>query len=547
MVARASVSMKRIMLACVLAVACQDLSSDDGADDSFLDDGKGDTGGIHEDTASGYAVLRVANESNAAALAAAGVTSGAVSAVLAHRAGPDGQLATADDDRFDTLAELDAVPYTGPVFFHKLLEHATALSYLVIDWRTHIFSPGWSSQTPTVCMVRGAADAQQLKLLFDLSQSKVQYINIRDSSGTTVQQIAPPFIGWSNPVAGNALTYQVYSDGAYRSCEHFRYLLEGVAAKQLVSVGDPFRCTTSVTMNPPLAGDAMNGKVGDFSLPNLAIYGEHAAVIGGSKDGVAIKYTPQTDGLYYFNSYPNRVFTIRDGGCDGPQIGGGGNGMQVKLRKGQPVVIGVRTLEPSVTWFSIVRSLEEVECSDGFDDNADGIVDCADPACAEACRVKEVCTNGIDDTNDGDVDCLDADCSTSTSCSANACPGLDLGSSLGSPVAGGNGTLVPAGETMSCGAFAVPWQKSRFYRWRAPTAGTYRFTLDAIGFYNAGIKVLNGTCAGGVLGCDLQGTTPGSVLTMALAANQQIVIEVGLSRFNLTDLWPWFDLSITKQ
>ena len=43
-----------------------------------------------------------------------GLTSLAAQSLIAHRDGPDGQPGTADDDLFDTLDELDAVPYIGP-------------------------------------------------------------------------------------------------------------------------------------------------------------------------------------------------------------------------------------------------------------------------------------------------------------------------------------------------------------------------------------------------------------------------------------------------
>jgi hypothetical protein len=40
--------------------------------------------------------------------------------IVGHRDGPDGVLGTADDDPFDDLAELDAIPYVGPVALEKL-------------------------------------------------------------------------------------------------------------------------------------------------------------------------------------------------------------------------------------------------------------------------------------------------------------------------------------------------------------------------------------------------------------------------------------------
>src|SRR5204862_347778 len=50
---------------------------------------------------------------------------GAAGAAVGHRArGGDGVPGAADDDAFDTLAELDAVPFVGPRAFSLLLEYA---------------------------------------------------------------------------------------------------------------------------------------------------------------------------------------------------------------------------------------------------------------------------------------------------------------------------------------------------------------------------------------------------------------------------------------
>ena len=68
----------------------------------------------------------------------------------------------------------------------------------------------------------------------------------------------------------------------------------------------------------------------------------------------------------------------------------------------------------------------EFDCTDGVDDDGDGLVDCADPDCAAdpACSgdddtsagPAEDCTNGVDDDADGDVDCADPDCSCDLNC-----------------------------------------------------------------------------------------------------------------------------------
>jgi len=64
-----------------------------------------------------------------ATLRSAGATKPVAAAILAHRAGADGAFGTADDDRFGTVAEVDAIKGVGPVTLGKLAAHAIALGY----------------------------------------------------------------------------------------------------------------------------------------------------------------------------------------------------------------------------------------------------------------------------------------------------------------------------------------------------------------------------------------------------------------------------------
>lgn len=50
--------------------------------------------------------------------------------LTAHRNGPDGRLGTADDDRFDTIAEVDAVPRVGDVALQRILDYADAHGWI---------------------------------------------------------------------------------------------------------------------------------------------------------------------------------------------------------------------------------------------------------------------------------------------------------------------------------------------------------------------------------------------------------------------------------
>jgi hypothetical protein len=77
-------------------------------------------------------------------------------------------------------------------------------------------------------------------------------------------------------------------------------------------------------------------------------------------------------------------------------------------------------------------------CTNGVDDDHDGLVDCADPDCASAlaCVPPENCTNGIDDDRDGLADCADPDCAAAPACAPLACPADDVHEQNDSQAAG---------------------------------------------------------------------------------------------------------------
>ncbi|MBC8066905.1 MAG: bifunctional metallophosphatase/5'-nucleotidase [Deltaproteobacteria bacterium] len=57
---------------------------------------------------------------------AVGLRSDAAGEIIAHRRGPDGDDGTSDDDPFDDLTELDAVPYVGRHALAAMLDHVDA-------------------------------------------------------------------------------------------------------------------------------------------------------------------------------------------------------------------------------------------------------------------------------------------------------------------------------------------------------------------------------------------------------------------------------------
>ncbi|MDX2093043.1 MAG: hypothetical protein SFX73_34690 [Kofleriaceae bacterium] len=100
----------------------------DGEHDA-IPTGKGD-GSYEEGSWQAISVLRAANGASledlrrAVADGGAGLSRNAARSIVAFRAGADGALGTMDDRELDTLGQLDAVPYVGPLAFERLLDYA---------------------------------------------------------------------------------------------------------------------------------------------------------------------------------------------------------------------------------------------------------------------------------------------------------------------------------------------------------------------------------------------------------------------------------------
>lgn len=140
-----------LAVATVLAPACATTDADieDGANDSFL--GKSDS--IAEGSDEATAVLRLVNDPavDVAELDVdAGLSSRVAKNIITARDGADAVPGTADDNRYDTLAELDAVPYVGPATLAQLLAYAKAQG--LMPQKLHVdvvFSPQPATSTHT--------------------------------------------------------------------------------------------------------------------------------------------------------------------------------------------------------------------------------------------------------------------------------------------------------------------------------------------------------------------------------------------------------------
>lgn len=111
---------------CVAALGCdfapEPEPQGDGIDDAIVLPGKADgLDGASPDEIE--AVIALANTADLGLLDVdVALDVRAAEAIVTRRDGPDGALGTADDDLFDDLAELDAVPWVGPRAFGKMLQ-----------------------------------------------------------------------------------------------------------------------------------------------------------------------------------------------------------------------------------------------------------------------------------------------------------------------------------------------------------------------------------------------------------------------------------------
>lgn len=62
------------------------------------------------------------------------------------------------------------------------------------------------------------------------------------------------------------------------------------------------------------------------------------------------------------------------------------------------------------------------DCTNGIDDDGDGLIDCDDPDCGGVGTCPEIqCSDGIDNDGDGLVDCLDSDCDSDVAYNPTNC------------------------------------------------------------------------------------------------------------------------------
>ena len=123
-------------LTSLLVPAC---ATDEGdAEDGEFDAATGKADSPVEGSADARKILALVNDpgvSDADFDNAIGLSARVAAGIVKHRDGADREPGTADDDLFDTLAELDAVPYLGPTAMRALLAYARRTPSTTLTFR----------------------------------------------------------------------------------------------------------------------------------------------------------------------------------------------------------------------------------------------------------------------------------------------------------------------------------------------------------------------------------------------------------------------------
>lgn len=143
--------MRRALPASVLSLLLMVGCSVEAGDDATTDDAD-----LTEGSSEAKAVMALLNDGSVTAeelVSGAKMTTQVGRDLVAHRNGPDGRAGTQDDDPFDTLREVDAVPGVGPAAIKKLFEYAKQKGY---------FTPGGASGATRVVFSPQPADNNHL-------------------------------------------------------------------------------------------------------------------------------------------------------------------------------------------------------------------------------------------------------------------------------------------------------------------------------------------------------------------------------------------------
>jgi hypothetical protein len=189
----------------MFVLGCTAAEPEDGRDDAFLSDGKSDSGGVQEGSPEALGILAVANTVSDEILRerppdGVGLGDRAVDNLIYIRLGDDGLPGTADDGQLATLAELDAVPFIGPIAFAKLLAYARDHGYV-------------DTSCPATCAPERVADADNpFSIAVDATHvywTDEAVVKRRAKAGGEVEVVASN--GWNSLVVDGTHVYWAYA------------------------------------------------------------------------------------------------------------------------------------------------------------------------------------------------------------------------------------------------------------------------------------------------------------------------------------------------
>lgn len=135
-------------------------------------------------------------------------------------------------------------------------------------------------------------------------------------------------------------------------------------------------------------------------------------------DGTEICRVNYDDGLATFPADMSGVSMQLDAGSHTAALYADGTNWCLSTKSFSETLIGTPNLENTVC----DASGPEVSCTDGLDDDNDGLTDCCDPACSldAACVAETACDDLADNDCDGMADCEDLDCAYDVGCFVDA-------------------------------------------------------------------------------------------------------------------------------
>ncbi len=233
--------------------------------------------------------------------------------------------------------------------------------------------------------------------------------------------------------------------------------------------------------NPPVACQPIDlgSRIGQWAADG---YNDGISLLSGSCGGygapeTVFRWTAPREGVFTFDTRGSEIDTLLYLLQDAPQCGGQelwgacnddwyelDSRVSISLQAGQTINVVV----------------------DGFSDYDRGyfVLNISQPTTSQG----EICTDGIDNDRDGRIDCADDECYSHLSCyyppppfppmppvppvpPPDECNPIELGSSLGNPVAEGY-NQGPSRFAGSCGGHGAP---ETVYRWTAPYSGVFIF------------------------------------------------------------------------